>query len=181
MIFLEKRPYLVRLLKDSKYRSENEWDPIVNIAQTHNVDLHWENMYTICGDVIDDDCIFRGYDLEHGWYTYPKFTWDKRFGFRPVLVPLDIATLEPDMEYLSTIKDGSIIKKFRLTMNGHRVPIPSDATWCGDICPFKPNAILDFSDSENAISWMKYSEGFIADRNLLSEISWNSLHKQGFC
>ena len=72
-----------------------------------------------------------------------------------------------------------------LYMNDMPVKVPQNPISIGDIPDYIPGAKLELGapiqDAAYQVQAIKIGNIMIADRVLLKNISWDDLHKQGFC
>ncbi len=132
-------------------------------------------------------------------YDGPKENWDihrKDYrgygtGFRPVLIPLDPETLQPDPDRLSMIKDGSSIRMGTLYMNGTAVMNPTDPIGCGqprygmsgppvgNTPKYVKDAPLQIGDTHMdpgmQINFIKAGDRLVSDRVILGCVSVSDL------
>ncbi len=150
--------------------------------------LHWRSMYSLCQDSPESPmnaCTRRGYDSKRNWSSLPTSAQSDYTGFRPVLIPLDPVTLKPDSRQISNIPDNSVVRMGCLFMNEHPVDVPSNPSYDGDIPDYMRGASLRIGQplfkglSQHTLHFVKCGGILICDRNLLKNISWDSLKKQG--
>lgn len=71
-----------------------------------------------------------------------------------------------------------------LSMNGCALDIPKSPGFGGDVPSYEAGAVLEIRDTVKgkAIKWVRSGNLnlYIADRNLLSRISWDDIERQGF-
>ncbi len=184
LVFLENQPYLVRLLDGGDEEEiPNEWDDIIKISEAHHNPFRWRGIYSVCNNIIKSSkeppmCVLRGH-ISCNMHCLDMTDFRSyALGFRPVLVPVCEDTLEINTAFIKTLPDGSTMKKFSLTMDEKPVPILENTA---KTHAYIQGSQLDFSDTKHNITWIKFPGGFVANRNLLREVSWNDLHQQGFC
>lgn len=105
-------------------------------------------------------------------------------GFRPILIPLDPGTLEPDPSLLEDIPNGRVFALASLYMNGKVVKNPETAIDDGDIPNYLTGAEITLGnrdpDKKNWLYVIKHKDLLWTDRNILKNISWEDLKQQGF-
>lgn len=155
-----------------------EWDQAVKVVKSKNSILHWNNILSWCQDT-DSNCpTFRSarggcYPSDH---CHPYYAHrDGRVGLRPVF----------DGQEFGNIPDGSVFPAVAtLFMNGRPVKVPTTPSEGGDIPLWVPGAILEFKTALDIpsyqISAIKVGNILVADRVLLTNISWNDLREHGF-
>lgn len=154
-----------------------EWGRLADIVCEDNTKMHWEGMVSWCMDRYKNDLscrAVRGYLSARRWYDYTATLSGSDFGFRPAFVPLT-----PDVT-----KNGTVIPIATLYMSGKPVLVPQNPVNGGDIQQYRKGAKLEFrkplDDPRYQIQAIKVDRIYIADRNLLCEISWERLAHQGF-
>lgn len=185
--YINGQPYMVSVPTGGKSEDDknNQWDELINfLGADCNHIFHWERMCSWCQEKVSmpyQGCVIRGGDSARYWYS----TISSRYmnvGLRPVLVPLDPDTLNPDPSLLADIPDGRVFALASLYM-GKKV-IKSSVSLPGEI----PNYILGEeiilgdrdANPENWIYVIKYKDLLWTDRNILKMISWDDLKQQGF-
>lgn len=170
-----------------------EWDEIIDILDppepdplTHPLNLG-EGLFSLCQECgVLDSCMTRGGYSPEGGGTFSKSRFSRQLGYRPILIPLDEHTLQPDTEYMAGWKDGTLFEMGTLYAGEEAVTLPDKPVWPdGNTFDYrrKNRPKLELRDSsENPaehIRWIKAGNFLVADRNLLVNISWNDLDKQG--
>ena len=136
-------------------------------------------MYSWCQDKdlhLASHRAVRGYSSARRWDGYDATTRFIFVGFRPAFDVLDSDILGPD---------GTVIMAGTLYMNDMPVKVPQNPISIGDIPDYIPGAKLELGapiqDAAYQVQAIKIGNIMIADRVLLKNISWDDLHKQGFC
>jgi len=166
-----------------------EWEEIVLALYPakHNPLHLGEGIFSLCQDAENRD---DGYVMGRGGTSakaFGPFTKNRHAynaGYRPILIPLDEHTLQPDTDYMSAWKDGTLFEMGTLYMDNEAVKLPDNPTlYGGNTQAYQKDAWLDLRDSgadpATHIRWIKAGNFLVADRNLLVNISWNDLDKQG--
>lgn len=168
---------------DNRY---NIWDQVTRAAAKRNDLFHYHTILTICQDHMQQDktcCIGRGYSAVHYRNTIPTSLRQAIHGYRPVLIPLDRNTRQPDYQRLAHIRDGTIVVMGMLYMNEKPLHNPKNPVLDGDIPRYIPSSKLHIGDTQKdidfQIKWIKAGNHLISDRNLVRELSWNDLDSQG--
>jgi len=181
--YIDGQPFHVRLLAGGTHPgAENEWDRF-KAASGHNNDLiHYDQMYSWCLDVPNGNPSSRV--GQGATWTYDTASSESPcMGFRPVLEPLDPDTLHPCSNRFQYIQEGSRIQMGALYMDDQPQCTPLDPTSTGDIPDYKAEASLRIGDStldsSKHIRWIKWGDLFVCDRNLVKNISWDDLNRQG--
>lgn len=187
--FIDGKPWSVRLPRGGSRKGvPSEWDTIMKKLGDANDLLHWRSMYSLCQDSVENSLgghTCRGYDSEHSWSCLPASAQNEFTGFRPVLIPLNPTTLKPDPKQISHIPDRSVVRMGCLYMNEHPVDVPTNPTYDGDIPDYMHGASLRIGQplfkglSRHTLHFIKCGDILICDRNLLKNIPWVSLEKQG--
>ena len=185
-VYIDGQPYAVRMPRGGSRAGEsNEWDDILEQLGENSDLLHWRGMSSWCQDLagdMEDARVHRGFRTpDHRSYTIERQLTD--VGFRPVFEPLDPKTMKPDQACLCTIKDGSVFPMGSLYQDGKPLHNPIDPTWFGDIPRYKYGSQLNIGDTDpdpaKQIRVIKVGNVFIADRNLITGLSWNMLKEMG--
>lgn len=167
----------------------SEWDQVIlSLYPAEHNPLHLgEGIYSLCSNTWDGNkshCVSRGGSRPAEWAHTEKEIHSGSTGYRPILIPLDEHTLQPDTDYMSGWIDGTLFEMGTLYMNNEAVKLPDKPTLYGGNTPvYEKDAWLDIRDSGSDpathIRWIKADNFLVADRNLLVNISWNDLDKQG--
>ena len=100
-----------------------------------------------------------------------------------MLLPVNADTLQLDPKRLDKIRDGARLKAGCLYMDDVPLLNPKNPVFDGDIPHYRPGARLSFGDTPEddafCIQWIKCGNGLISDRNLLLDLSWDDLDRQG--
>lgn len=161
----------------------NIWDRATRAAALRNDLLHYHTILSLCQDHVPNkkNCIGRGCMAVHYRTDVPTDLRREYYGFRPMLIPLNPKTLQPDTQRLSQIRDGSRLSLGTLYMNDKPIQNPKIPVLNGDIPRYHPGARLQIKDSSEdkrlQIHWIKIGNSLICDRNLIRNISWNDLDK----
>lgn len=181
VIYIDGKPYEVGMLtggSDVGYPSQ--WDDMLDDLGEDDSLLHCEQMFSLCQDAVEDIeicCVCRGFNLARFW-SYCATTYQSVYlGFRPVLKPLVSDTMASE-------KDGSVFRFGSLYMNGIVIPNPKNPVWIYDLPEYVSGSELYIGDSDpdpdKQIHWIKWRNLLVADRNILSCISWEDLDRMGF-
>lgn len=107
-------------------------------------------------------------------------------GYRPVIVPLNRDTLEPEFSFFLGREDGDIFCFGALYMDGVPVHNPRDPfrdSVSGEIPDYIPGTKLHIGSTsanyKNHITWVKTGNKLVASCNLLKNISWSDLDRMG--
>ena len=159
--------------------SIKEWDQAVKAVKGSDAILHWNRILSWCQDT-DSNCpTFRsvrgGFNPEDHCHPYYAHRGGS-VGFRPVF----------EGQGFSNMPEGSVFPAVAtLFMNGRPVKVPTTPSEGGDIPILAPGAILEFKTALDIpsyqISAIKVGNILVADRVLLTSISWEDLEKQEFC
>ena len=186
--YINGQPYIVSVPTGGKSEGEddkhNQWDELINFLGEESNDIfYWKGICSWCQErVLASNRAVRGYPSARYWNSINATHRSVNVGFRPVLVPLDPDTLNPEPSLLADIPDGRVFALASLYM-GKKV-IKSSVTIPGNV----PNYILDEeiilgdrdANPENWIYVIKYKDLLWTDRNILKMISWDDLKQQGF-
>ncbi len=179
--------FAVRLPTGGAYHgAPSEWDSMLDILGEKNPAFHSKNILSWCQDTASDapDCrVYRGQLTARHWNNTYHYRSYPHVGYRPVLEPLDPDTLMPDASKLQDIKDGTILTMGSFYVNGMPVPLPKDPVWCGDIPQYMENKTLTIGDSDadpkNQLRFIKCGVLLWCDRNLMTDMSWDTLDAFG--
>lgn len=164
--------YLVRM------PTEKEWDRLVALTAGDDSLIHWYGMGTWCLDQNEhnpSEKLVRGAESDQ---TRGYCGADEKYsdvGFRPVFVPR-----VPDRA-----AEGTMINVGTLFMDGRPVRVPEKPTLVGgDVARYTPGAKLEVKapvHNEKCQIWaIKVGDAYIADRCVLSFMSWQDLIDNGF-
>lgn len=192
LTYIDGRPYLVRLPISGHCRPGcwgKSWEALVRLLDGNDSLFHWKGIESWCQELAETKtrsficCGGMLYGM--AWSRVQADTRREDIGFRPVLVPLDPETLEPDPDAWSGIKDGEKIFLGTLYMDGLSVPARETLYGHWTITNYREHAKLKIADShptpEKQICFIKFKGMLWADRNLLNMVSWSDLYAQGFC
>lgn len=161
------------------------WDRATRAAALRNDLLHYHTILSLCRDHAyeNNTCIGRGCMAVHYRTSIPTETRREYYGFRPMLIPLNPKTFQPDTQRLIQLRDGSRLQLGTLYMNDKAIQNPQNPVLNGDIPEYQPEAKLQIKDSMKdkrfQINWIKIGNALLCDRNLIRNISWNDLEKLG--
>lgn len=170
--------------------------------------LHCRSMVSWCRDILPGLPPFhpiRGGD--HYWSATSPLYRRFNLGYRPILRPLNPETMEPDPSLLANVPDGTVLSMGTLFMNETPLDVPrhpgitkedghaanEKGRWMShkkfvallwqnvDVPDYIAGAQLRLGDSVSSkqIPWVKCGDFLIADRNLLKNISWTDLDRNG--
>ncbi len=179
--------FAVRLPTGGAYHgAPSEWDSMLDILGEKNPAFHSKNILSWCQDTASDapDCrVYRGQLTARHWNNTYHYRSYPHVGYRPVLEPLDPDTLMPDTSKLQDIQDGTILTMGSFYVNGMPVPLPKDPVWCGDIPQYMENKTLTIGDTDadpkNQLRFIKCGSLLWCDRNLMTNMSWDTLASFG--
>ena len=155
-----------------------EWKRLVEITGGGDDEkMHWPEMYSWCEDVDKHNpapLVIWGYFSPLHEINCSPMVSHSRVGFRPVFAPLD-----PD-----PAENGTVVPITTLYLNGRPTRVPTNPMENGNIQKFQTGSRFEFGDMLDIpafqIQAIKVDGVYIADRNLLCDISWNDLKAQGF-
>ena len=186
-VYIDGKPFAVRLLTGgdpvAHDSDNNEFDFLLECLGEDKSAIRSENMFSWCQEPVNDTqcrlvcgsdpANFRCYGIAAKEYDC--------VGYRPVLVPLDPETLQPSP--CSHLGEGNSLVIGTLYMNGEAQTVPRNPTPDGDIPDFVSDSDLCIGDSncdpDKQITWIKSGDILVADRNLLKNISWDDLDRNG--
>ena len=109
-------------------------------------------------------------------HSYVEETTQYGVGWRPILIP--IKGNEPDLLGFGSDHDGTVVRMYTPLLGGYPVRTNAD-----DPEPYMAGSKIELTDrfyDKNAlVNWFICNGIAIADRNLLSDISWNEIKEQG--
>ena len=201
--YIDGLPCVVRLLTGGPEPNvPNEWDTVMNTLEgkanlAYFTDIHsWcqdktvpPEEYEPMGSMRVARC--RG-SLRH-WSKADSMMRLDEIGYRPVLVPLDLETLQPDQERMNAMEDGDILSMGTLYIGNLPCEIPSNPTGKGDIpkygthfCKYSPvvpgpriSICSTRPEANMQIRWIKCGGILVSDRCLLTAVSWEDLNRNG--
>ena len=204
MSYIDGKPYLVRLplggngdfqeiknlFRRLGFKSKRpvEWDRIAHLSCDDDSIFHWDTICSWCEDTEDHTIPYIHHVLRGGrafgfHFSLPSSCENTFIGRRPVLVPLNSETLQPDPQQLSHISDGTAVSLGTLFINGRPQDHPTIPTASGDIPRYLFSAELRIGDThpdpDKQIRWIKNGNTLIANCNLVRGISWKDLARQG--
>ncbi len=163
----------------------NQWELATRATAQRNDLFHYHTILTLCQDQPEGEmgkCIGRGCVAIHYRNAFSKDLRHELHGYRPVLIPLDSETLQPDLKRLETIRDGTRLTFGTLYMDDVPLHNPKNPILNGDIPHYQPGAKLRFNNTSNnkdyQVHWVKVGGTLICDRNLVQDLSWNDLNRQ---
>ena len=196
LTYIDGKPYLVRLPIPSEWDylmgqvnadnnilhyahlvdTDSRWETLLSWTQMEGKHMQPRNLQLCCGGSL------HGHDCK----DLAKSVRAYHVGFRPVLIPLNPESLEPDDSVCwPGIGEGERLTMGTLYMNGRPVTMCNEQCSNGSITPYISEAKLEIGDSCSdpacQITFIKCCGKLWADRNLLSFISWDDLNAQGFC
>ena len=150
---------------------------INRIVHEDNAKMHWEYMDSWCMNRVQDNLsrrVLRGYSSARSRDFFTATNSGSIVGFRPAFVPLT-----PD-----DTGNGQVVPVATLYMDGKPVLVPRYPVMDGDVQEYRNGTKLEFreplDDPRYQIQVIKVDGIYIADRNLLCDISWDELNRQGF-
>lgn len=190
-VWIDGLPYLVRMPNGGKLEGDySEWDSIIDAIGEKDTLFHWKSMFSWCQEIytfadILKKAIVRGGDSARCWFKHSAIIEDTGVGFRPVLVPLNRVTLEPDDSVWDSLHDGECIQFGTLYLDDTPQQNPQNPVFGGDIPVYLPGAAIRLGDSDKdtnkQLRFIKAGNILIADRNILTNMTWDTLYAQGFC
>lgn len=170
--------------------------------------LHCRSTVSWCRDILPGIPPFHPTRAgDYYWSATSPLCRKFNTGYRPILRPLNPETMDPDPSLLSDIPDGTVLALGSLYMDETPLPFPChpeltkedrqaaraqvrrvsekkyiELLWQNvDVPDYTPGAQLRIGDSvpSKEIQWIKCGDFLIADRNLLKNISWNDLDRNG--
>lgn len=115
--------------------------------------------------------------LEVCFHSEMSQTRGEYMGFRPVLFPYSKDSTKIDRSIFDSIPDGTELKMYTLLVNGQPV------RWTDGIQFVDGDKIIFtdmYFDDTYLIPWIVIDDVVIAKYNLLYNVSWDDLQKQGF-
>lgn len=186
--YINGNPYAVVLPTGGEIRKDknNMWDQAMDALRDHNKDLHFCNMFSWCQNEpkgLKSMCTIRGF-ADPKEYDYEYATCGgTTLGYRPFMIPLNSESLLPDPSRLQGYKDGTTFCMGTLYMDRQPLQNPQNPSLPSDTPNYTPGTDLRIGDShedpKNHIRWLKAGDFLVADRNLIKNISWEDLDKQG--
>ena len=164
----------------------NQWDKTCRSIAHRNDLFHYHTIFSICQDPaekLEEHCVTRGCVSCRHRSDCLSTLRRKRNGYRPVLMPLHRDTLLPDENRLTNLRDGSTISFGTLYMDQTPLNNPQNPHLVGDVPDYMPDASLQIRNTspipEQTIHWIKVDNYLISDRNLIKDLSWDDLNRQG--
>lgn len=195
IIFLKNEAYHIRVPTGLSNKAETtcDWDLIKKILSkinTGNDTFYWSSIWTWCQETVPSVTkkkdIFNHFKTCVSSTTMTAVEKDVRapyIGYRPILEPVFPETHTPDTERWADIPNGGTLTLGTLYMNEQPVPLSPQITSLDDIPDYIPGASLRIGRTHDdpiyQIHWIKCGKFFVADRNLLKQISWYDLHRCG--
>ena len=160
IISINGTEFKIRLIENEK-----EWNEMMNVVDNSDDIIHYKNCYSWCIDKHDESRMFRGYNSDRYWgYSSPS-NHSPYVGFRPVLEPMS-------SNEFNTIHNGLSVYFGSIYIND--VVIDPTQTIIFDYpCKIK---IGDYAGKFLPIHWIYFNGKFVANRNLISNISFNDLN-----
>ncbi len=184
--YIDGKPYAVMLPTGGRvyFDTAGQWDSMIKACEKTGQSFHYHSIFSWCQNTHGAlSRVVRGCNLIDHWNQFEASDVKEYLGFRPILVPLNAETLQPDSSALSTYEDGATISMGSLYMDGELQANPQTPTLEGDIPDYIPGSRISIRDTDrfpnNQIQWIKVGDFLIADRNLLKNISWNDLDRNG--
>lgn len=189
--WIDGLPYLVRMPNGGRLKGDpSEWDAIIDIIGEDDSLFHWRSVFSWCQEIRTfadtlKKAIVRGGDSARCWFKHPAILEDKGVGFRPVLVPLNKDSLEPDDSVWSSLRDGERVQIGTLYLDDIPQQNPQNPVFGGDIPEYLSGTAIRLGDSDKdtnkQLHFIKAGNILIADRNILTNMTWDALYAQGFC
>lgn len=200
IIFIGNRAFRIRVPRGCSAEDgvPSEWDSILDKVGESNEVLHWFYIWSWCQEPIYGNTfienatrnirpathrVLRGCGSARSMIVSTNTGRGAYMGYRPILEPMDPATMEPDINTWADHPDGSVIRLGSLYMDGVPLSIPQAPTDLGDIPDYIPGTSLRIgetdADPNKQLRLIKSGHLFIADRNLLKKVSWEDLNRYG--
>ena len=177
--YINGQPFMVTIPTGGKGLGDqnNQWDDLINfLGGDCNHIFHCGSISSWCQEKMGRSSF--GY-----WYSLASCR-SVEGGFRPILIPLDPGTLEPDPSLLEDIPNGRVFALASLYMNGKVVKNPEIPIDDGDIPNYLTGTKITLGnrdpDKKNWLYVIKHKDLLWTDRNILKNISWEDLKQQGF-
>ena len=169
-----------------KNNHNNQWDHLLNYLNLQGQDLdciNWRNIFSWCQERdYRSRCSVRGFYSSCTWADESSDFQTAHIGFRPVFVPLNPTTLQPDPSVLKELSNGQCVRFGSFYLDKKIMRPPQEPTRDGDIPDYIPGADISFGSlkSEYGFKAIKINDWLIADRVLIKNISWNDLKNLGY-
>ena len=142
-------------MKDDR---NNEWDRALDAGCR----LKWGQQYSWCLERPDTAYhVIRGGETARHWGLLHSSCRGSSVGFRPVLIPLDPTTSDPDLSIFAG-RDGETIE-------------------LGSASDTNEDFHIGNTEEGPSIKWGVFDGKLIALTVLTSRVSWTTLSKSGFC
>lgn len=186
--YVNGTPYLVALPAGGQSRNDrdNQWNQMISCLTSQKKDLdciNWKNIFSLCQEKTDSGWIVsRGSDSAYAWSCFTSEWQSPGIGFRPIFIPLNPRTMQPDPSILDEIPDGERISFGSYYINNKIATPPKKPTRLGDIPNYKLKADISFGSLQIGYGFhvIKMSGWLIADRILVKNISWENLKDLGY-
>lgn len=204
--YIDGRPWIVTLPDGGSNREQSEQSEFARMVNLAGKDIFHCQMASWCSNRANEirwDENGEGVFWHESGYVRQfdgtKDNWDiKRAGhrgystgFRPILIPADPETLQPDLTYLTGIKDGTVLHLGTLYMGGDALPNPTDPIGSGqpkygmtgppegNVPRHRFGAVLELKDThpdpDMQIRFIKAGDRLISDRVILGCVSMDDL------
>jgi len=182
--YIDNRPYGVTI------PTVEQWNAVLDVTghfSSFDKFFHTKSCFSWCQDdypASPKSRHIRGSENPRGVMIYNAKSHTDFIGFRPVLIPLNPDTLQPDASILDRIPDGVVLGLGSLYINGKSVPTMYPGNDYAKNTPvFEQQTMVQLGDSAldlySQIQFVKCSNFLIADRNILRNISWEDLDNYG--
>lgn len=165
IITIDDKKYGIRLPYGGRSEADrnNEWDRAIDAG----CQLDWESRYSWCLERVGVPYrVIRGGNTDRHWGSIVSSYCGPSIGFRPVLVPLNPSTMEPDYS-LYAGRDGQTIELGTFAYDHNSNIVIDDTSWG--------------IDTGRTVEWAIFDGKLISTRVLETDITWNDLDKMGFC
>lgn len=182
-------PYLVTLPTGGRTENDhnNQWDHLIDCLESQYEDLdcviHYKYRYFWCQEKESQFfCSVRGHYSARYWSYYDSSRRLVALGFRPVFIPLNPKTMQPDPSILNEIPNGGKISFGSFYINRKIIKPPQDPIQDKDIPDYVPGIDFGFGSLQIGYGFhvIKMPDWLIADRVLIKNISWNDLEDLGY-
>ncbi len=199
LVFLNNQAYHVRVPSGapSEERPVSDWDCILaHLEDTEQ--LNWRYIWSWCQEAVGSDDpdrtlseklsppdhrLVRGCVRSNSSSVAHVNARGSHLGFRPILEPVNPETLEPDLDRWADLPDGESIPLCSLYIDDVPIYIPQAPTDEGDIPDYTPGSRIHLGwmdgDPAKHVHMIKCGPIFVADRNLLKNVSWDDLNRNG--
>lgn len=197
LYYINGIPYMVKLPTGGfmkKGHIDNQWDQMISClnykGECLDSIIHWSTMFSWCQESeYEKDvpfpqrlCSIRGYYSSTCSRYNKSDRWNLSIGFRPIFIPLNGNTLQPDPSILDELANGQCIHLGSLYLDETIIRPPQNPTKDGDIPDYLPGKEIRFGSLKSGYGFqaVKINDWLIADRVLIKNISWDDLKDLGY-